>query len=92
MPNIRRAEEARSQLPMQRMTWEQICRDEELRGRWIAMDDCCFDEASGHALEGLVVDSDDDLAALCSRMRESQWKNCSIVFADTHGVPQRRLN
>ena len=34
---------------MQRMTWEQICKDDELRGRWIAMDECSFDEATGRA-------------------------------------------
>lgn len=78
---------------MQRMTWEEICRDDGLRGRWIAMDDCSFDEATGRATEGMVVDSDDDLAELCSRMRDSQWKNCSIVYADESGVtPRRKLN
>jgi hypothetical protein len=75
---------------MQRMTWEEICRDDGLRGRWIALDDCSFDEASGRAVEGMVVDADDDLAELCTRMRESQWRNCSIVFADAQGAPQRR--
>ena len=78
---------------MHRMTWEEICTDEALRGRWIAMDECSFDEATGRATEGLVVDSDDDLAELCSRMRDSQWKNCSIVYADESGVtPKRKLN
>jgi hypothetical protein len=72
------------------MTWEEICQDDALKGRWIAMDDCCFDAATGRATEGLVVDSDDDLAELCSRMRESQWRNCSIVFADLTGTPHRR--
>lgn len=78
---------------MQRMTWEEICRDDGLRGRWIAMGDCSFDEATGRAMEGLVVDADDDLAELCNRMRDSQWKNCSIVYADESGIiPRRRLN
>lgn len=66
----------------QRMTWDEICRDAELRGRWIALDDCNFDEATGKATEGLVVDSDDDLAELCARMRESDHTNCSIFLAD----------
>lgn len=72
------------------MTWEEICQNEALRGRWVAMDECCFDEATGRATGGLVVDSDDDLAELCNRMRESKWKNCSIVFADANGVAPRR--
>lgn len=66
----------------QRMTWDEICEDDHLRGRWIAIDDCRFDEATGKATEGLVVDSDDDLAELCSRIRESEHTNCSILFAD----------
>ena len=74
---------------MQRMTWEQICTNAALRGRWIAMNDCSFDETTGRAREGLVVDSDDDLAELCKRMRESDWKNCSIVFADATAIAKR---
>jgi hypothetical protein len=46
------------------------------------MDECHFDEATGRATEGLVVDADEDLAELCSRIRESQLTNCSIMFAD----------
>jgi hypothetical protein len=67
---------------MERMTWEQICQSDDLKGRWIAMDDCRFDEATGRATEGFVVDADDDLAELCARMRESRFTNCSILFAD----------
>ena len=67
---------------MERMTWDQICQSDDLKGRWIAMDDCRFDEATGRATEGLVVDADDDLAELCARMRESKFTNCSILFAD----------
>lgn len=74
------------------MTWEEICGHEALRGRWIAMGDCSFDAATGRATEGLVVDCDDDLAELCKRMRESKWKNCSIVFADVSHPAGRRLN
>jgi hypothetical protein len=90
MPNVRH-HAAPDQPPAHRMTWEEICQDDALRGRWIAMDDCTFDEATGRAREGLVVDCDDDLAELCNRMRESRWKNCSIVFADSAGAT-RRLN
>lgn len=67
---------------MHRMTWDEICRNDDLRGRWIAMDECVFDDSTGNAREGLVVDADDDLAELCARMRNSEHKNCSILFAD----------
>ena len=82
MTHIRRPEAAVEKPELQRMTWDEICRDDELRGRWVAIDDCCFDKSTGRATAGLVVDSDDDLAELCNRMRESEWKNCSILFAD----------
>jgi hypothetical protein len=75
---------------MERMTWEQICQRDDLRGRWIAMDDCRFDEATGRATEGLVVDADDDLAELCARMRESRFTNCSILFADEQELASGR--
>jgi hypothetical protein len=82
---------------MQRMTWDQICQSNELKGRWIAMDECQYDEATGRATEGLVVDSDDDLAELCARIRESERTNCSILFAgDEHsayrGSPRMSVN
>jgi len=76
------------------MTWDEICTDDALRGRWVAMNDCSFDESTGRATAGLVVDADDDLAELCSRMRDSTWKNCSILFADRDSTAPRssRLN
>ena len=74
------------------MTWEEICQDDALRGRWVAIGDCTYDETTGRATEGLVVDSDDDLAELCSRMRASAFKNCSIVFADAGSAPHRKSN
>jgi hypothetical protein len=73
--------------PVQRMTWDEICTNEALRGRWIAMSDCSFDDATGRTTAGLVVDADDDLAELCSRIRDSEWKNCSIVLVDDSGKP-----
>jgi hypothetical protein len=82
-----RVETSNRGFDMQRMTWEQICQSDDLRGRWIAMDECQYDEATGRATEGLVVDSDDDLAELCARIRESERTNCSILFAgDEHSA------
>lgn len=66
----------------QRMTWKEICHCEDYRGRWVALDDCRYDEASGKASEGAVVDVDDDLVDLCQRLRESALKNCAIVFCE----------
>lgn len=65
---------------MGRMTWDQICRSEDFRGRWVALDDCRYDESTGEASEGAVIDADEDLAELCHRIRESEHKNCAILF------------
>jgi hypothetical protein len=67
---------------MQRMKWDEICRRSELRGRWVALDDCCYDEATGKAMEGAVVDADDDLVELCNRIRDSQHRHCAILFCE----------
>ena len=67
---------------MQRMTWKEICENDDLRGRWVAIDGCLFDESTGSAVSAEVVDADDDLAELCARIRESKWKNCSILLAE----------
>jgi hypothetical protein len=68
-----------SEGPVERMSWEEICRRPECRGRWVALQGCRYDEQTGKAAEGQVVDVDDDLAALCGRVRD-QWKNCAILY------------
>lgn len=67
---------------MQKMTWQEICENDHLRGRWVAVDGCLFDEATGSAVSAAIVDADDDLAELCVRIRESKWKNCLILLAE----------
>ncbi len=61
------------------MAWEDICRDATWQGRWVALDDCAYNEA-GEATAGLVVDYDDNLAELCARLSADRRKRCSIVF------------
>jgi len=72
---------------MQRMTWSEICAREDLRGRWVAIDECRYDEVTGRATDGLVVDADDDLAELCNRVRASDLTNCAIVLAESDETP-----
>lgn len=64
-----------------RLAWCEICQRSEYRGRWVALDECRYDD-QGKAAEGAVVDADEDLVELCSRMRASDRKNCAILFAD----------
>ena len=68
-----------------RMTWDAICRADEFRGRWVALDEARYDEGTGRATEGAVVDVDDDLVELCARIRESERKNCAILFCGVDG-------
>lgn len=66
---------------MGRLSWPQIQSDQNLRGRWVALCDCVLD-ASRRPLAGSVIDADEDLVALCSRIRDGGGKRCTICFCD----------
>ncbi len=61
------------------VAWEDVCGDASWQGRWVALDDCAYNEA-GEATAGLVVDYDDNLAELCARLSAERRKSCSVVF------------
>lgn len=65
-----------------RLTWPQICRCKEYRGRWVALDECIYDPRTAQPTEGVVIDADEDLVSLCSRMQASDSKHCAILFCD----------
>lgn len=52
------------------------------RGLWVALENCLYDGETKKPVEGDVVDSDEDFAALHSRMRRSGRCACAIVFCD----------
>jgi len=81
MTELRRASRIRlrDQAGPDPMAWEDICNDATWQGRWVALDDCAYNEA-GQATAGLVVDYDDDLAELCARLSAERRKRCSVVF------------
>lgn len=60
--------------------WREICCSTEYRGRWVALASCEYGH-DGPASVGAVVDSDEDLVALCARLRASAKRNCAIHFA-----------
>ena len=74
---------------MERMSWTDICQHEDYAGRWVALDASRYDSGSGRATEGAVVDVDDDLVELCSRIRESEHQGCEILFCgeEAEGEP-----
>ena len=62
-----------------RWTMGQIRQNDAYRGRWVALDDCRYDSRTAQPVEGSVVDSDEDLVALCNRMQESELSHCAIL-------------
>lgn len=68
------------------MSWDEMCQSEEYAGRWVALDRVRFDPATSQPLEGEVVDVDDDLAELCSRLRAADRTSCSILHCDAQGT------
>jgi hypothetical protein len=71
-----------------RLTWPQICRSHEYRGRWVALDDCTYDSRTAQPVEGSVVDADEDLVALCSRMQASDNKHLAILFCEERAAEE----
>jgi hypothetical protein len=65
-----------------RLTWPEIRGSNQYRGRWVALDQCRYDARTAQPVEGSVVDSDEDLVTLCSRMQESGSRHCAILFCD----------
>ena len=65
-----------------RMTWMQICRTDDFRGHWVALDNCRYDHTTAAPVEGDVVDTDEDLAELCGRMRAADKSHCAILYCD----------
>ena len=64
---------------VERLHWREICRSEQYRGRWVALDNVIYDPATSQPVEADVVDADEDLGDLCARMRESDRTSCAIL-------------
>jgi len=75
-----------------RVTWPQICRSTEFKGLWVALDNCRYDSSSMRPVEGDVVDSDADIAELCSRLREAQRGSCAILFCEGDVLVEQRAS
>lgn len=64
------------------MTWPDMCRSDEYRGRWVALDNIRYEPGSSQPQEADVVDADEDLGELCTRMREADHTACAILFCE----------
>jgi hypothetical protein len=65
-----------------RLTWPEIRQSDEFSGRWVALDHCRYDARTAQPVEGIVIDVDDDLVELCSRIQESENRHCAILFCE----------
>jgi len=65
-----------------RMAWWELCRLDEYRGHWVALDNVRYDPVTAQPIEGEVVDADEDLADLCARMRSTDRTACAILHCD----------
>jgi len=65
-----------------RMTWPKPVHASQLKGLWVALDNCRYDQTTRQPIEGDVVDADEDLADLCGRMRETGRTSCAILLCD----------
>ncbi len=63
-----------------RLSLQQARQNGLLRGRWVALDECRYDTRTSQVVEGCVVDSDEDLVELCTRMRRADLQHCAILF------------
>ncbi len=72
------------------LPWSALCRSARYAGMWVALDNCRFDPSTRQPIEGDVVDSDDELAVLCGRMRETGRANCAILFCDDEVLVESR--
>jgi hypothetical protein len=73
-----------------RLTWSEIRQSEEYRGRWVALDNCRYDARTAQPVEGSVVDADEDLVELCSRIQDGANRHCAILFCDEEEPPSSR--
>jgi hypothetical protein len=73
-----------------RMSWPQIRDDAKYRGRWVALDNCTYDSRTAQPVEGSVVDSDEDLVQLCTRMRSRDQQHCAILYCDEDAPSSKR--
>lgn len=48
----------------------------------MALDNVRYDPATAQPLEGEVVDADEDLGDLCTRMREADRTSCAILHCE----------
>lgn len=65
-----------------RMSWAEIRGNGEYAGRWVAVDNCKYDAKTAEPVEGTIIDVDDDLVELCTRIKQGEKQHCAILFCE----------
>jgi hypothetical protein len=65
-----------------RLTWTQMLASDRFAGRWVALDNVRYDPTTSQPIEADVVDVDDELGELCTRMRASDRTSCAVLYCD----------
>lgn len=72
-----------------RAYWVDLCATEAFSGRWVAVDAVSYRPHAEEPHEVEVVDVDDDLSALVSRMRATARTSCSVLQCKRKRPPPR---
>jgi len=64
------------------MSWSEICSTRQYSGRWVALGECRYEDDPQQPAEARVLDADDDLGELCSRVKRASRQCCTILFCD----------
>lgn len=67
-----------------RMSWSEICSARQYSGRWVALGECRYENDPQHPTEATVLDADDDLGELCSRVKRTSRQCCTILFCEPY--------
>ena len=67
---------------LKRMLWTDMWASEQYSGRWVALDNVRYDPTTSQPMEADIVDADEDLGDLCTRMRESDRTSCAILLCE----------
>ncbi|MBW2455554.1 MAG: hypothetical protein JRI68_13625 [Deltaproteobacteria bacterium] len=64
----------------ERVQWDVLSHHADYQGLWVALNAVRYD--SGVPVEGELIDADEDIAVLCTRIQSVEGAACAILFCD----------
>jgi hypothetical protein len=71
----------------ERVSWDVLCHHADYQGLWVALNAVRYD--SGVPIDGEVVDVDEDIAVLCTRIQSVENAACAILYCDEKSATGR---